>query len=135
MCRYINPLTLKRFRHISFPSYGLCTFAFPGFPSLLVASASFLIHPFDFFLYREDHYFPVLICTQNTQVVLAHHFSTWRLLPYLLSDGDPREGNRFMFPGLMRDEGQQDGIVAHHGTAIRPAGVDESRNDIPSQTS
>ncbi|QRC94269.1 hypothetical protein JI435_405500, partial [Parastagonospora nodorum SN15] len=50
MCRYINPLTLKRFRHISFPFYGLWTFAFPGFPSLLVASASFLLHPFDCFI-------------------------------------------------------------------------------------
>jgi len=109
-------------------------FAFPGFPSLPTASASFLIHPFDCFiligqlLSRPDLY-------QNTQVVLAHDFSTWRILPHLLGNGDPREGNRFMFPGLMRDEGQQDGIVAHHGMAIRPAGVDDPRNDIPRQTS
>jgi hypothetical protein len=41
-----------------------------------------------------------------------------------------------MAAGLTRDErqdSQEDGIVAHHCMAIRPAGVDESRNDIPSQ--
>lgn len=134
MCRYINPLTLKRFGHFLFL---LTAFVYLLFRASLLYQQPRL-HSFFILLivlYREDNYSSVLICTQNTQVVLAHYFSTWRILPHLLGNGDPREGNRFMFPGLMRDEGQQDGIVAHHGMAIRPAGVDESRNDIPSQTS
>jgi hypothetical protein len=53
-----------------------------------------------------------------------------------LDDYDPWQRRRFMAAGLTRDErqdSQEDGIVAHHCMEIRPAGVDESRNDIPSQ--
>jgi hypothetical protein len=38
-----------------------------------------------------------------------------------------------MSVGLTRDERQKNDIVAHLCMEIRPAGVDESRHDIPNQ--
>jgi hypothetical protein len=51
----------------------------------------------------------------NTQVVLVHHFSTLHILSSFatLGNDEPQKRRRFMFSGLMSDESQEDGIVAH----------------------
>jgi len=59
----------------------------------------------------------------------AHHIFV--LLGFGGRRRSPAEGV-FHVSRIDEDERQTDGIVAHPHMEIRPAGVDESRNDIPS---